>query len=172
MSFFGTVALTSLEANLSNKRVLVVEDSEVKWREISKLLSSGNSLGVFVQRAATMEEANGHISSGNWDLILLDISMDIRSSATGPRAGGHDTIGGLKIAERMFYLGKDAPVIIVTAFDAFPSGAARGSAVLGLEDVVRSASDLLGELLIGYVRYGSEGWSRALRDLVDGVLKA
>lgn len=150
-------------------RLLVIEDSDVKWREVSKVLR-GLSLPVEITRAATIEDANREIAKRQWSIVILDISMDIRSSTSGRGAGGHDTTGGLKIAERMFYLEHDAPIVIVTAFDAFPSGQGRRGAVLGLQDVVAEASDLLGELLVGWVRYSEPGWSTLLAEKVTGVL--
>ena len=147
-------------------KVLVIEDSEVKWREISHLVNEALEQGLTLARAATMEEADREIAASQWDLILLDISMDIRASKSGRREGGHDTVGGLRIAERMFYLHYDAPIIIVTAFDAFPAGDDRTGTVLGLGDVLREASDLLGPLLIGCVSYGADNWEAELRNAI------
>ena len=154
----------------SAKRILVIEDSETKWREVSYVLSALHEPSLVVERAATMQQANTQIARGIWTLVLLDISMDIRSSTAGPGAGGHDTTGGLKIAERMFYLGYDAPTIIVTAFDAFPSERGNRGPVLGLQHVVQKAEDLLGELMIGWVRYGDAGWDDKLSALIRKVL--
>ena len=154
------------------KQVLIIEDSDVKFREVQRVLAAAAGPDVTSLRAATIEEANREIARGIWRLVILDISMDIKSSTAGRGAGGHDTTGGLKIAERMFYLEQDAPIVIVTAFDAFPSGAGRRGSVLGLQDVVDEASSLLGDLLVGWVRYGEEGWATQLTDLVRGVLRS
>ena len=150
--------------------VLVIEDSDVKWREIERLVQGIGVRGVV--RAATIEDANAEVARGIWDLVILGISLDIRSSSSGPGAGGHDTTGGLKIAERMYYLGYDAPTIIVTAFDSFPTGHERREAVLGIQDVVEEATQLLGSLLVGWVRYGAAGWEGALLIKIRGVLGA
>ena len=151
--------------------ILVIEDSDTKWREIEILLHSIDDIEISFERAKTMQEANRLVSSQTWSLILLDISMNIKSSSSGPAAGGHDFTGGLKIAERMYYLGQDAPIIIVTAFDAFPAKVEGRGEVLGLDEVVKSASNTLGELLVGSVRYGESGWSKKLEILVREVLQ-
>ena len=146
----------------ADKRVLVIEDSETKWREVQRTLASALGPDVAITRAPTIENANREVAKRGWSLVILDISMDIKSSSAGRGAGGHDTTGGLKIAERMFYLGHDAPIVIVTAFDVFPAGSGRRGPALGLQDVVEEAKSLLGDLLIGWVRYGDEGWQERL----------
>lgn len=154
------------------RQVLIIEDSDVKFREVYRVLAKAAGPAVEFVRAATIEEANRQVALCIWTLVILDISMDIKSSSAGRGAGGHDTTGGLKVAERMFYLGYDAPIVIVTAFDAFPSGAGRRGAVLGLQDVVDEASSLLGDLLVGWVRYGDDEWAHKLTSLVQGVLRS
>lgn len=159
---------------MANKKtqVLIIEDSDVKFREVHRVLTHAAGPEVELVRAATIEEANRQVARCAWKLVILDISMDIKSSSAGRGAGGHDTTGGLKVAERMFYLGYDAPIVIVTAFDAFPSGAGRRGAVLGLQDVVDEASSLLGDLLVGWVRYGDDAWANELTGLAQSVLRS
>jgi CheY-like chemotaxis protein len=169
MSRSGEEATLENDRTLSPKRLLVIEDSDGKWKDIKSALENVCVRAPEIVRAATMVEANERLGEGGWDLLLLDISMNIRGSSAGPGAGGHDTTGGLKIAQRMYYLEQDVPTIIVTAFDAFPSDSKRG-AVLGLEDVTNQASQLLGELLIGWVRYGDPNWQDRLRPLVEKVI--
>ena len=153
-----------------NKNILIIEDSDAKWREIDGLIHSTIKTKLTTLRASTMEIAKQEIEKGPWDLILLDISMDIRASNTGPRAGGHDATGGLKIAERMFYLRHEAPVIIVTAFDAFPSDEKRQGTMLGIQDITREASRLLGDWLVGWVRYGDPEWAQNLSEKIREVI--
>ena len=151
-------------------RVLVIEDTDRKWNDIqSRLAEFGVSDPM---RASTIEEAESLIEQ-DWDLVVLDISMDIRASKSGPKEGGHDTTGGLKIASKMFYLGCEAPTIIVTGFDAFPSrlrGGVEGNVILGLEEVEERARDQLGDAFIGCVKWGRPGWENAFRDHVLGAL--
>lgn len=146
---------------MTDKRVLVIEDSDPKWRDAKRVISAVDA-AIAIVRAPTIEDANREIAAGKWDLILLDISMDIKPSSTGRGAGGHDTTGGLKIAERMFYLEYDAPVIIFTAFDAFPSSGDRRRAVLGLQDVIAQATEFLDQMLVGWIRYGDKNWGQEL----------
>lgn len=151
-------------------RVLIIEDSDTKWQDVATCLEAVYAKRLELSRASTIKEANELVSGSIWNLILLDISMNIRPSSAGQGAGGHDTVGGLKVAERMFYLGHEAPVIIVTAFDAFPAQEQSRNAVLGLEDVIRRASSILGENLRGWIRYGDQDWKTKLISQVASVV--
>ncbi len=154
------------------KRVLVIEDSESKWKEVEGALITLKNNAITITRAGTLVDAEKAVSNDSWDLIVLDISMDITASIVGPKSGGHDTLGGLRIANKMFLLGREAPTIIVTAFDAFPSAEGRQGVaeVLGLEDVRESASKILGTAFCGCVRYGDADWKSDFSQLTSEVL--
>ena len=153
-------------------KILVVEDSDSKWNEIDILLNELCGENKEIVRAKTMVDAETLAISCEWTLLVLDISLDITASATGPKHGGYDSLGGLRVANKMFLLEKEAPTIIVTAFDAFPTGKLqRGrSVILGLEDVREKASSLLGESFLGCVRYGDPEWKEAFNQLAEGVI--
>jgi len=140
-----------------SKSVLVIEDSEGKWLEVEQVLQTFNGLSVV--RAETLNEAEYFAVSADWDLVILDISMDISANAAGKRIG-HDPLGGLQVANKMFLLGHESPTLILTAFDSFPSGdgGRRGAQILGLEDVEAKAADILGTSFLGCIRYGGQGW--------------
>jgi hypothetical protein len=145
-------------ADANGLRILVIEDTDRKWNDVRDELTALGASDIV--RASTIEEAEGLIEE-SWNLVVLDISMDIRVSKSGPKEGGHDTTGGLKIASKMYYLGCEAPTIIVTAFDAFPSrlrGGKTGSVILGLEEVEARARQQLGEAFIACVKWNSPGW--------------
>lgn len=158
------------ESTKVHKRILVVEDSNTKWDSIHRVCLSECPEPISVVRAKTMEEAHEKIDEEDWDLILLDISMDIRSSSANNQAGGHDTIGGLKIAERMFLLGFDIPTIIVTAYDAFPATTVGDGVILGLDDVAKTASEYLKSSYVGSVRYSDEDWEGQLATQLRKVI--
>jgi hypothetical protein len=65
----------------------------------------------------------------------------------------------------------ESPTIIVTAFDAFRATASHpdDDGVLGLEDIRRKASSLLGPKFFGCVRYGDPQWVEQLRDIIGMV---
>lgn len=148
-------------------RVLCIEDNDIKRERIREVLDRVVP-DAFVAFAKDQFDGEAKIDEGGWDLILLDISLDIRASQSRSSRGGHDYTGGLKIAGRMYYHQNEAPTIIITGFDAFPSGKAvtGGDVILGLEDVVRLATKYLGEHLFGTIRYGPAGWDDKLADML------
>jgi CheY-like chemotaxis protein len=158
---------------LNNKpSVLVVEDSDAKFASLEALINSTFDGAIKSERAATITDAEVKIASGHWALLLLDISMDITKSMAGPKLGGHATLGGLNIANRMFLLGLEVPTIIVTAFDMFQETKVElsGYDSLGLEDIERRAASILGSAFIGCVRYGDPGWQASLVKYLKRVI--
>lgn len=151
-------------------RVLAVEDNDPKWSRIEAVVRSG--LGdVEIVRARDQLEAERLVDEGGWDLMILDMSLDIRAGGARFGRGTHDFTGGLKIAGRMFYLECEVPTIIVTGFDAFPTSAASSGhdVILGFEDVEMRARDFLHDHLLGAVRFGSTGWETDLSTLLKNV---
>jgi len=147
------------------KRVLGIEDQDVKWARVHALLSEAIP-DSRVERAKDMFEAESMVEEGRWDLVILDISLDIRSAGRGRSA--HDYIGGLEIAGHMYYEDCSIPTIIVTGFDSYPtSGAAHEhNVILGSEDVQRKACEFLGDDFLGAVRYNAPGWEGKLLQLL------
>lgn len=154
----------------SEARVLIVEDSDTKFARLENVLRQIHA-DAKVWRASTIIDAESKIENESWNLIILDISMDIAKSTAGPKLGGHATLGGLGVAKKMFLLEREAPTIIVTAFDSFEEIATEkvNYDALGLEDVQRRAQGILGEYLRGCVRYGDVGWEERLKGLIIGV---
>jgi hypothetical protein len=151
-------------------RVLAVEDNDPKWSRVEAVIRDGLGEAEIV-RARDQLDAERLVDQGGWDLLILDISLDIRAGGGRGGRGGHDYTGGLKIAGRMFYLECEVPTIIVTGFDAFPMSAAVSGqdVILGLEDVGRQARKFLGDHLLGAVRFGSTGWETDLSILLKSV---
>lgn len=155
-------------------RVLAVEDGDQKWQRVEPLLLEALGPESEIIRVRDQFEAERSVAQAGWDLLILDISLDIRAGGPHGGRGSHDYTAGLKIAGRMFYLECEIPTIILTGFDAFPSGRATSDkdVILGLEDVAREASRFLGDHLLGTIRVGVDGWEKALTNLVLRQLKA
>lgn len=151
-------------------RILAVEDNDRKWARVETVVRSVIGDADIV-RARDLKDAERLVEESGWDLLLLDISLDIRAGGDRGGRGAHDYTGGLKIAGRMFYLACEIPTIIVTGFDAFPTAASSAGqdVILGLEDVGRQARKFLGAYLLGSVRFGSPDWEANLHNLLKGI---
>lgn len=153
-------------------RILAVEDNDPKWARVEAVIRSSLA-NVEIVRARDQLEGERLVDAGGWDLLILDMSLDIRAGGARFGRGAHDYTGGLKIAGRMFYLEREIPTIIVTGFDAFPTSAAAtgDDLIMGLEDVETKAREFLRDYLLGAVRFGSMSWETTFSSLLDRARK-
>ena len=147
-------------------RILGIEDNDQKWARIERLLQAHVPMAEIV-RVTDLYDGERQVEKPGWDLLVLDISLDIRASARGAR-GTHDYQAGMKIASRMYYQECEIRTIIVTGFDSFPTCArtSEKDVILGLEEVDANVRELLGEHLLATVRYGGEAWEERFVDVL------
>ena len=153
-------------------RVLVVEDSEVKWRDMENAIEPFLPPDTELLQVGDMVSARCAIYNEHWDLLLLDVSLDVNPGG-GDRRGGKEFTGGLTLASRMRYRRKEVPTIVVTGFTTFLSAKPENEidVVLGLQDVEREMRRYLKDYIVGVVRYGAEGWRNDLQDYVRKTLQ-
>ena len=148
-------------------RVLIVEDNDDKFErvaEITKATYPSSSLS----RACDLFEAERAIEEPGWTLLLLDMTLDLKRGGARRPGTAQDYTGGIKIIGQMYWDEITVPTIIITAFDSSPSSRDDGNgAVIGLEAVEGEAREKLGQMLIGTVRHGPDGWEDELRTLLD-----
>jgi hypothetical protein len=153
------------------RRVLVVEDSDRKFDSIRAVVEATLKAPLELIRASTVVEAEKLVLQGPWSVAVLDMSMNITESTLGPDSGGHATLGGMGVAEKMYLLGAEVPTIVVTAFDAFQAKVPTNpvNSVVGLEYVESYARSILGEWFLGCVRYSDAGWAAKLSEILEGI---
>ena len=152
------------------RRVLIVEDSESKYSAILELVRDVCPK-CEIARAATVIEAEAAVTEQKWDLVVLDISMDIAPSRLGHRSRGQANIGGLGIAQKMFLLNCESPTIIVTAFDSFSTATMGGSGeIVDFDEVRRRALQYLPDSLCACLQYNSPDWKELFRVTAQGAL--
>lgn len=153
------------------KRLLIVEDSEKKYRDVVTAVSVRWPGELDIHRADTVQKAESQISNAPWTALILDVSMNIANSSK-PGQGGHATTGGLTVARKMYLTGKLVPTVIATAFGSFQGRQVeRGRVVMiGLEEVQDRAMETLGDNFLGCVRYNQLGWEKELIAALEGVL--
>ena len=147
--------------HLDQIHILVVEDDDEKYSKIEGFIETlPNFTRLRVQRAKTVVDAEEYFNDKPPDLLVLDISMNISAGSHGPLRGGHANLGGLDILEKLYLLDKEVDTIVVTAFDYFkaPGSRAGDFDLIGLDTINDKAAALIGERLLGCVRYGSEQW--------------
>ena len=148
-------------------RVLAIEDNDDKFERVAEIVDSALPTAS-ISRACDLFEAERAIEETGWDLLLLDMTLDLKRGGARRAGTAQDYTGGMKIVGQMYWDELAVPTIIITAFDSFPSPRSGGDeAVIGLESVEREAREKLGNLLIGTVRHGPEGWEDELRALLS-----
>ena len=152
-------------------QVLIIEDVDHKFEEVQTLVLNALNPTPSITRAATVVEAEDAVNSGKWDLVVVDISMDIAPGTSSSTREAHANLGGMDIIEQMYLLEKEAPTVIVTGFDYFIR--------VGLDtdlheaqtfsDLEVQAREWIGSNLLGCVRYGEVGWEALLNACLQGV---
>jgi CheY-like chemotaxis protein len=145
-------------------RILIVEDKDAKFAAIVAAARAVSSDHI-IERAHTVVEAERLVRLGPWDLLLLDISMDISGTSRGMFGGGHANLGGLDIVETMFYEGLTIPTLVITGFDYFiASTVGESTEYIGLVELDQRVRAKMPTGYLGCVRYGSEDWSQRVID--------
>ena len=149
--------------------ILVVEDDNEKYLNIEGLIKTfPNFNRLRVERAKTVVEGEAYFEHHNPNLMVLDISMNISAGSHGPLKGGHANLGGLDILEKLYLLNSEVDTIVLTAFDYFKTPGTRAGDfdLIGLDTINDKAAALIGDCLLGCVRYGSEHWLKELSGLL------
>lgn len=128
--------------------------------------------GTELLHVGDMVSAKDALYNQHWDLLLLDVSLDINPGG-GDRRAGKEFTGGVTLASRMRYRRKEVPTIVVTGFTTFLSVKPENEldVVLGLQDVEREMRRFLKEHVVGVVRYGADGWKDELTEYVRRTLE-
>lgn len=149
-------------------KVLIVEDRNDKYDDLIKTIDPLLPDEATVRRAATVVAAKKEIKGEQWSLLLLDMSIDIKSEVAKVAHGGHASLGGLDIVEYMYLFELDIPTIIITGFDYFEAAKsdAAMSELVGLDDIAHTAKLKIGCSFLGIVRYQEASWKENLVGLI------
>jgi CheY-like chemotaxis protein len=147
-------------------RILVIEDVDNKYSDVCEIIEQTFSEPVQFNRSANLNDGEDAVMQECWDLVIVDLSMDINGNGS-IQGAGHATLGGLDILERMALLKIDYPTILVTGFDSFQDPDRFDNAIMNLSDISSLAERWLGAAYVGSVRYGVDGWSQKFRRVLQ-----
>lgn len=147
-------------------KVLILEDVDSKYEDVKKQIESCLSTPLEIARASNLNDAEDAVCDEYWDLVVVDLSMDINGNGS-IQGAGHASLGGLDVLERMSLLKLNLPVLVVTGFDSFQDTDRFDNAIMNLSDINGLAKNWLGSCYIGCVRYGVDNWSRQLAKLIQ-----
>jgi len=147
-------------------RVLIIEDVQSKFEDVRSIVASILPPDIQFVRASNLNEAEDAIMEEGWNLVVVDLSMDINGNGS-VQGAGHATLGGLDVLERMALLKIDHPTVLVTGFDSFQDPDRFDNAIMNLTDISRLASEWLGDAYVGCVRYGGENWGKRFQRMLQ-----
>lgn len=147
-------------------RILIIEDIDKKYGDVVDILQQILGINLDFTRAANLNDGEDAIMEECWDLVIVDLSMDINGNGS-IQGAGHATLGGLDVLERMALLKIDHPTVLVTGFDSFQDPDRFDNAIMNLSDISNLAAQWLGNAYVGSVRYGVDGWGQKFRRIVQ-----
>ncbi|WP_143105861.1 hypothetical protein [Brevundimonas viscosa] len=147
--------------------VLIVEDVDTKFNDVAGVVQSTFGDHAKIVRAKNLNDADDLVMSGDWSLLVLDLSMDIAASGSMDLGSGHATLAGLDVVDRLALMKIAIPTVIITGFDSFQDPDRFDNAIMGVEEVNALAINMLGADYLGCVRYGHEDWKEILQSAIS-----
>lgn len=148
-------------------RVILVEDSPEKADRVMEVIKQALPDTV-VDLRTSLTDALDAIEVVSYDLMVLDISMDIVVHSRSMMRDNHDMLGGLRFAKELYLNELELPTIVVTAHDSFiekNSSKSKISSFMSITQLSNEFEQMLGNEFLGCVSYQKEGWQSKLQEL-------
>jgi CheY-like chemotaxis protein len=149
-------------------RLLLVEDDDPKRRNILNALSRILPRATIVE-ARSVNSALRRLREEIVDLALLDMSLPSFDVGPGEPGGRPQGFGGIEVLRSMDRIGLVVPVIVITAYEAFPSGGRQ----IDLKGLTLELANAHPQTFRGVVFYNSvfSSWSDELGILIREATK-
>ena len=145
-------------------RVLIIEDTEAKMKLIKECIQGVKDDWEFFE-ARSYSEGLQKIYMGNWDLILLDMSLPTYNISHTENGGTKKPVAGKELMGRMLRRKYFMPVIIITQFDTF------GDNQMTLENLNKEFETEYTKIWKGTISYDKPGWQEQLIKLLEEIEK-
>jgi CheY-like chemotaxis protein len=152
---------------MSNLKILLVEDESPKRRHVERFLQRWSAT-ISLEVAMSVNSALDALELSSPDLLLLDMSLptfDISKDEAGGRPQG---FGGVEILRHMTLAGIRCPTIVITGYEAFPTGAGKN---VELSELKENLGKEFPELFLGVLHFNStyEEWKIGLERTLVGL---
>jgi CheY-like chemotaxis protein len=143
--------------------ILVVEDDDPKRKNILDHVVQIVP-GSTIVEARSVNSALRYLQKSQVDLVLLDMSLPSFDVGPGETGGRPQGFGGIEVLRSMDRGQIVVPVIVITAYEAFPSGDVQ----ITLETLQSNLQQSHPTIFRGLVFYNSvfSAWSDQLSDLI------
>lgn len=148
--------------------VLIIEDDENKRNQICCFIQDRFS-DPTICVAKSLHSGLKGIINGDYDLILLDMTLPTFDINVDEHGGRPRAYGGKEILSQMNRRGIVVPVVVVTQFDRF----GQGIDLITLNELNRQLHTAYPNTYMGAVYYNAalEGWKDTLYKLIVNILQ-
>jgi CheY-like chemotaxis protein len=148
---------------------LLVEDESPKLAHIRRYMRESFS-SVSVVSALSVSSAIDAIDEGEFDFLLLDMSLPTFDVGQGETGGRPQGFGGIEILRYIAMSGLKLETIVLTGYEAFPDETGR---IIDLDTLrTRLVTEFPGSVR-NVIHFSSslEGWKLSLREAVSAILR-
>lgn len=144
-------------------KLLLVEDDSLKATHLRTL-----ALECFphaeLTEVTSVHSARDALRDQEFDLILMDMSLNTYEAVAGASPGLPQPLGGRELIGYLDFNDSPTPVIVVTQYPSFTTG----DEELGLEALSRDLESRYPDNFRGIVHYasGEEAWRDELKELI------
>ncbi len=144
-------------------KILLIEDDKYKCEDIKSNIENSFS-DVIVDTVRSYKTGVMNSLFGNYDLLLVDMTLPTYDGESGYGYGDSLKNGGEMIVNEVYDEGKIVKIAIVTQYETFDGET--------LEVVEKRLARLCGENYLGCVKYCSykEDWKEPLNKIIDYVV--
>lgn len=146
-----------------SKRLLIIEDNDSKLNRLCQFCTK-YLVDYFVSDKRSYNSALSEVvhNGKNYDLILLDVSMNTYDISPEESDGEQEPLAGSNILRFMKLRKIFVPVIVVTMYESFVDG-------IKIDKLDEGFREKYPEFYKGYVYYSlrNEDWITHLKDLIE-----
>ena len=139
-------------------RILIVEDNLNKLKQIRDLLEN-RYRGCEVDEAYAFNNGMKKVLEGNWDLIILDMSLPTYNITHTEGGGDKKPVAGKNIMKRMINKKIFSPVVIITQFEDFDG--------VSLDALNKEFEDSFKQIWKDTIYYGDDEWATSFDKTLD-----
>lgn len=148
-------------------KVLLVED-DVPKREAIYSLITGRYPAIPIDIATSVSSASRKIESGDYDLVVLDMSLPNFDFDKDPTGGRPVNYGGEDVIDYIDSLGKHTKVIFISQYAKFKEEFEEK----GLNELANELKDNYPDYYLGMIYYHTaiDTWRKELTNIIDGII--
>jgi len=148
------------------KRILIVEDNEKKLEKIRTfLVAEFSDIGLEEKTSYNSASKEIALNYANYDLILLDMSMQTYDISNEESGGEPEPLAGKNILKQMYLRDIPTKVIVVTMYENYVDGTR-------IKQLDEELTKDFPENYVGYIFFSHNNfdWSKNLKESINKLL--